>query len=665
MDIRKWLAETESPVPSKQPGVEHFLLPRQPDHVPNVRRRRKRSSSDSSLLKASSPQPRRKGVPAIERDHRDVRDAFDRAHSDASCSTTSESTNSSTASQRYARKPRRKTRPDKYGAGSKRVKEQDKSHRPSRKNESRKSKRKSKRRKDDMTHNGIGQDLKARNVSKDRLTLKPLEKMGLFSKGRTSTSVKRCGLPDLVFSEMKSLRTDHGANDHTTQASDAKKKRKKDHARTKEEDISAFFTSIRPALADTDENILAKSGHPTTNTFVATKADRPGRTREPSNVPDTAVPTVESKGKVSYLGFGIRGLRHESTSYFSWSESIRAPSITPVRPKTMSTVQKKRLDSSNQDVAEDLHGRHTAVRQSILSSVMREPPTATAERFRVSSTAPIPSGLSRSQSLPQHSSSPRRPNLVDRALHRRMTEHVTSPSSTLPVLQAGVNAEYPAIPITEGSRSGRTIRTSYASENAVLGQGRTSTDVARRLVSYESRQQPSSLAGVLQHCNDAHQVECRQATSRRSRHAEAPFSPAPYDIIQQTGRTSYQRTTPAPTVRFLAPEAQPSRLPNFSGPSFYAQQEHRQHLPVHFNLEEDSGYQHPDIVDKEYIGAADLLDQEDFEGLPGEPVSCAMMNGFDDDMGGLDYVGDGVEQMQEPEHTNIVAPGFWRPNRLY
>jgi hypothetical protein len=172
MDIRKWLAETANPISSEQPEVDRFLLPRQPDTVPDARRRRKRSSSDSSLLKAASPQPRHKGVTAKKLDRCEVPSVVNEGYSDITLSTSGGSTGSSAASQRYARKPRRKTRADKYDVGSKRANAQDEGQRPSRKSESRKSKRKSRRRKDEKTHNGIGQEFQARNVSKERLTVR-------------------------------------------------------------------------------------------------------------------------------------------------------------------------------------------------------------------------------------------------------------------------------------------------------------------------------------------------------------------------------------------------------------------------------------------------------------------------------------------------------------
>lgn len=176
MDIRKWLAETDQAVHPEQPAVESFLLPKQPDSAPHARRRRKRASTDSSLLEIPSPQPRRKGVPAVERNYRDVRDATDRSHSDGShYLRSSESVSDSTTSQRYARKPRRKMRLDRHEvAMTKRGKEQRANSHSNRKRESRKSKHRSRRKKIEKTHSGIGQEFYAKNVSKDRLTVRQL-----------------------------------------------------------------------------------------------------------------------------------------------------------------------------------------------------------------------------------------------------------------------------------------------------------------------------------------------------------------------------------------------------------------------------------------------------------------------------------------------------------
>ncbi|KAF3046458.1 hypothetical protein E8E12_009641 [Didymella heteroderae] len=490
MDIRKWLAETENPASSEQPELDRFLLPPSQHHtVPDARRRRKRSSSDSSLLEAASPQLWRKGTTAKKLERCEVPSVVNEGHSDISHSASGRPTGSSAASQRYARKPRHKTRADKYDIVSGKAKDQYEGQRPSRKSESRKSKRRSRRKKNESTHNGIGQDFQAGNVSKDRLTLKPSEKIGLFSKGRTSTSIKGRGLPDLVFSEMRFLRNNHGRNDHITQAPDAKKRQKKDHARTKEEDISAFFTTARPALAETDGNVQAKSECPT-GASAAPKADRPRLMADPSRASEIAVPTVESESKASYLGFTGQGPRHESTSCFSWLESICAPTVTPGQPMDTLANQNKRVDAWIRETDAIPHGRGT------------------------------------------------------------------------------------------------------------------------------------------------------------SGHHEIP-------------------TAEAPTFRFAALDTRLSRLPNSSGPGFYVQQEQRQRLPMNLGSGNNSGCRYSNDYGQEYMSETGVLDHKVFEDLSDEQGPYGVMEDIDDDVEGLDYVADGVEQAQKPERMSVVTPGFWRPNRLY
>lgn len=174
MDIHRWLAETETPTPFGQPAVEPFLLPKKPNSVPGARRKRKRSSTDSSLLKAPSPQPRRKGVLAIEPDRLEAREAVDRARSDVSHSTRSDSASNSSTGQRYARKPRRKTCLDRYETDTKKGRGPEGTTHPSRKRESRKSKRRPKRKKSENAYSRTGQNFHAKNVPKDRLTVRAL-----------------------------------------------------------------------------------------------------------------------------------------------------------------------------------------------------------------------------------------------------------------------------------------------------------------------------------------------------------------------------------------------------------------------------------------------------------------------------------------------------------
>jgi hypothetical protein len=463
---------------------------------------------------------------------------------------------------------------------------------------------------------------------------------------------------------MKFLRNNRGGNDHTAQASDGKKKRKKDHTQTKEDDISAFFTSVRPALAETDGNILTKSERATKST-AATKPSHHGRARAPSTVPSLVVPVVESEGRASYLEFSSRAPCHESTSYFSWSESVRAPSVTPGRQKTASTTHRKRIDPSDREVEEVAHYRHASVQQHAPSSVVREPTNASLERAGMSSRAPLLSGLSRSQSLPRPASSPRRPNPINQASQHRTTHEMTSPSSMPLVLRSHVASENREDHMGVDSRSGRSIRASHARENAVSAHSWSSTYAARNAVLHETPLRPSIPGSVLQHCNDTSQADRRQAASRRSHYTNISFSPGVHDPVHQARRGSCRRIAPAPTVRFLAPDIQPSRRPSLSAPSFYVQQEYRQRLPGHFEFEVDYDLGAPGFVGQAYIREPELLEQENFQGMPEEPVSYGTMEDSDDSVAGLDYAADDVEPIRNSGYTNVVTPGFWRPNKLY
>jgi hypothetical protein len=209
-------------------------------------------------------------------------------------------------------------------------------------------------------------------------------------------------VPDLVFSKMKFLRNNDEGKDHTTQAPDAQKKRKKDHARTIEEDISTFFTTARPALEDTDANAQAKSRRPT-GVSAGSIADRRTQTRDPSRAPGTAVPVIESEGKASYLGFGSQGPEHESNSSFSCPESMRAPSVTPGKPMDASIDRDKCVGARSRDIEQVPSGRSTADHHKMPSPFVDDRVTATSTRFQASSLAPVPSGMSRSQSLPHPS----------------------------------------------------------------------------------------------------------------------------------------------------------------------------------------------------------------------------------------------------------------------
>lgn len=101
------------------------------------------------------------------------------------------------ASRKYARRPRHKTRSNRYEY---RIDQPNTETR-------RVAKANQKRRTAHMkTGTTLNQDFKAPNVESDRLTLKQGMMPGFFGKGKASEATDRRGLPDLTFSEMTFLR---------------------------------------------------------------------------------------------------------------------------------------------------------------------------------------------------------------------------------------------------------------------------------------------------------------------------------------------------------------------------------------------------------------------------------------------------------------------------
>jgi hypothetical protein len=165
MDIQRWLDETVLPEQPPSPADNHRKAPTLPakksEHVPREKRRREPSTSDSSLLHIP---PRRKQTPPTPQAGVD-QSVDSSASSDASHP--SSGSGSSTSSHRYARKPRRKTRPERYEP----VKERGTHIHRHRKGESNQTRRRHKRKNVEKQGTGIVQGFHAKNVPRDRLTV--------------------------------------------------------------------------------------------------------------------------------------------------------------------------------------------------------------------------------------------------------------------------------------------------------------------------------------------------------------------------------------------------------------------------------------------------------------------------------------------------------------
>ncbi|KAF2088310.1 hypothetical protein K490DRAFT_64988 [Saccharata proteae CBS 121410] len=323
MDITRWLQETEDPAlpadprqTAAQKAREEALL-QDGARLPSHRKRQPNPPPpDSSLLEIGEPatsarraSPRTKGADA-EQHGPHSHDGTSQSGSDPV------STSTESARAKYARKPRRKTRPELYEPQPAHGKKRKRSE--GRKDKGKGAKRKSRRKAKDRPA-GLVQSFHANNVPKDRLTLKPKENLGMFKRGRASSPHRSKGLPDLVFSEMRFLQKRNEPADPPVD--DARTKRKKKETQRREEEISAYFGAKRPALAERSGNIPSKPDPSQTKVRYSPAFFKISR---PSTSFQSIKPTIEVPEK-PYLGFGSRGPEHirSATRSISWSESMR------------------------------------------------------------------------------------------------------------------------------------------------------------------------------------------------------------------------------------------------------------------------------------------------------------------------------------------------------
>ncbi|ORY08204.1 hypothetical protein BCR34DRAFT_590051 [Clohesyomyces aquaticus] len=672
MDIRRWLAETVLPerLPSlpEQLGLPPFLQPKEQTEQRRQKgnRRRKRGTSDSSLL---DHRPIGKKAPPINYETN-----IDEGTDAGPCSdatSASSSSGSSKSSHKYARRPRRKTRLERYEHAAKEIDGRGKEAHLNRKGESRKRRRQSRHKQRGQPRAGLVQGFTAKNVPTDRLTLKPREKLGIFSKGRASSPVKGRGLPDLVFSEMKFLQKHKSQPEVVPQAGVEKRKRRKDHARARQEEISAYFTSVGPVLAEKDGNIQAKGGSHHRKALPNPDHERQ-RPRPRSLLFDNAIPTVELGDKGTYLGFRSRGPRHRSGSYISWSESVRGPSVTPIYPRAGSTIDVGQLapipnsrDRNRTGVTDVLYSRNAS------SSISRRVTEGSGQHFEVSSLTPAIHRETRSHSFPLRVSSPRALDVQGRK--GQTTDIAASPTSMPSALprHPQIGGQETRGPHVDGCGSGAKRTTTQLPKDPecepnVHGVSHEGEHLEEGSDKAEP-QSSSSLANILRECNAAFDGDRRRVAGSYGCY---PLYIEPVlEEREETDPPSDDNPQRRPTVRFSGVEMHHLNIPNFLGPGIYEEQaerlramERRQYDTIH--KVEDSLYKEKDEwmddEEEEEDNGEELLCGEGMELLPEEMTSQVAGAEAEWFVPGLITHGERLEQ-----RDNTVTRDFWRPNRLY
>jgi hypothetical protein len=148
-------------------GVVRAPHTERPRSAAKGKQRPKRCASDSSLLDIA---PERANITSEE--HKRVKKiSITDSVSDQASTAPSESAASHGSSQRYTRKPRRKTRPERYDPSSTVIKKRGEHAHRHHKSESKRARRKSRRVKGKDPATDIAQSFHAKNVYGDRLTV--------------------------------------------------------------------------------------------------------------------------------------------------------------------------------------------------------------------------------------------------------------------------------------------------------------------------------------------------------------------------------------------------------------------------------------------------------------------------------------------------------------
>ncbi|KAF2756734.1 hypothetical protein EJ05DRAFT_502228 [Pseudovirgaria hyperparasitica] len=309
MDIKRWLDDTwlveEDNNSIEQAGASET----------KKRKQSPRHPSDSSIIQPAfctfaTPQ--------------ETTNARDRVLQKAEASTRSSSCSSrltrssKTSSDRYDRKPRRKTRTDRYEYKESETKDCRDQNRKKEKHHRKAERKRKGRERREKRGVGIVQSFHAKNVKKERLTLKLSDSVGLFGRGKASSPAKGRGLPDLVFSEMRFLqKRKKPSEEQQKREAQTKRRKTKDQTRSNEQEISAYF-KMRDQSSKIDHigQVLHEPCHLVPERARCRAAETSGFTQ----------PDVEPSQKASSAR-ETRGMQPPSSSYLLWSESIRATSV--------------------------------------------------------------------------------------------------------------------------------------------------------------------------------------------------------------------------------------------------------------------------------------------------------------------------------------------------
>jgi hypothetical protein len=471
-------------------------------------------------------------------------------------------------------------------------------------------------------------------------------------------------VPDLVFSEMAFLKKHRDHCEPVTHAAVSRKKQKRDHAQNKEEEISAFFTSVRPALADPSRKSQAtahrlSSSNPMLHEVLNCKRMRERELDDSSGV-NVVVPPVEKQGRTIYMGSGNREPCHESASQISWSESHHTLNRMPENVLVVPTV------GGDQACSTISRGRADGERQQHpYSTTNGNRARGIEELFRVSSLHSMPDDLARLQSCPSPKTSPQRLNFGSEGGACRVVDGC--------VLSAEVSSDLPVRSFvdTQPSEIANASKTSTHRRQSMLdNQQQTLPADNQQTVAGEiendtaNAQTSVDLVSVLQECvNAVREQYCADELPEKYTTRIVRFN-AFHEQEWQGDAGSNSIAQETPTMRLPETNMPSLRALNFAGPGIYELQ--AQQSRIRNNADWD-----PSCLEQNYIVGDDEdgFHIEDWEGMPEEPVWYDAVDNAPPSRASKDGVNNGVaaqdvEQLAVLDST-IGTSRFWRPNKLY
>ena len=300
-------------------------------------------------------------------------------------------------SLRYARRPRHKTREDRY---------EYKGHEDAKRIQKigGHNKRSARRK----LGAALVEEFQAPNVDTERLTLKQASGPGFLSKGKSSEPTTRRGIPDLTFSEMTFLNRRRDLDDARFRGL-TEQERPKKTTKSSAQDVSGFFAQppqpAQPAPADTagQGDLCARGkasngfGHmsvpprsPRTHALSETSPDQYGTSAR--TMPQRKAATSAKTWHPDPYESGLQYLKVEgrpsntdtpadaATSYISWSPSADYEHVGRQRDDVSEVITSPHDQRVvNTRVQDSPHAAHTVHPRSSVSNISR------LEKYRLSS----------------------------------------------------------------------------------------------------------------------------------------------------------------------------------------------------------------------------------------------------------------------------------------